>query len=383
MTEQLIDLTKIDFWLVLLCAIVFVSPLTISRYKSIAWAIVNCSFIFLILQLHGVVIIIAVIGVYFILQSVAGRLRNLSTLIASLMILSLFLIHKSSLLDTLTPLSPVKNTLSIIGFSYIALRMIEVLRAVFEKRHSPPSLISTVNYLIPFHMLAAGPIQAYEEFVSQPVRINPVGFQTILSAVERIVFGLFKKFVLAYLIQEIFLTGFESKGLYFFIEVQFFFLWLYLDFSAYSDIAIGIGYLLGIATPENFNRPYLARNAIDFWERWHISLSQFVKRNIFVPIQLFLNRKNDGKWPLLSASIAFFIAFVAVGLWHGLTLNFMLWGAMHAIGLIVANLYRSFLKRKIGTQGVKKYLANKAVLLLARFITYEYVAFSLVLLFYP
>lgn len=383
MTEQLIDLTKFEFWLVLLVAVVLVGPLKISSHKSVAWAAINCGFIFLILQLHGLFMIAAVIAVYFMLQRIAGRFRNLSTIIASLILLILFLVHKNFFLEQVAPLSPVRTILSITGFSYIALRMVEVIRAVFEKRQPPPSLISTINYLIPFHMLAAGPIQAYEEFASQSDHISTDRSKNILPAIERIVFGLFKKFVLAYTIHELFLTGFESQGLYFFIEVQFFFLWLYLDFSAYSDIAIGIGYLLGIATPENFNRPYLARNAIDFWERWHITLSQFVKRNIFIPIQLYLNRRNDGARPLLSASIAFFIAFVACGLWHGLTLNFMLWGAFHAIGLIVTNLYRSYLKKRLGTQGVKKYLANKSIESLARVITYQFVAFSLVLLFYP
>ena len=170
---------------------------------------------------------------------------------------------------------------------------------------------------------------------------------------------------------------------YFFIEVQFFFLWLYLDFSAYSDIAVGIGRLIGVPTPENFNQPYLARNAIDFWERWHITLSLFIRRNIFIPLQLFLNRRDGGAKPLLSASIAFSIAFVICGLWHGLTINFMLWGAIHALGLIATNFYKSYLKKRLGARGVKEYLAKKSTFYFARFITYEYVAFSLVVLFFP
>ena len=85
--------------------------------------------------------------------------------------------------------------------------------------------------------------------------------------------------------------------------MQLNYLWLYLDFSAYSDIAVGVGRLMGVATPENFNRPYLARNMIDFWERWHISLSLFIRRNMFIPIQLALMRRTDGRRPLLVASV--------------------------------------------------------------------------------
>jgi len=382
-TEQLIDLTKLDFWLIVLCAVAFVSPLNVTRYKTIAWATLNCSFILVILQWHSLFIFTAVGTIYTILQSVAGKHRKLSTMFIAIALFMLFLLHKSPALADLPALSPAKTILSVIGFSYIVLRMVDLLRAVFENRHPPPSLISTINYLVPFHMLAAGPMQSYDDFVAQPIEPSKTNLQVTLSAIERIVRGLFKKFVLAYLIQETFLTGFQSNGLYFLIEVQFFYLWLYLDFSAYSDIAVGIGRLIGVSTPENFNQPYLARNAIDFWERWHITLSLFIRRNIFIPLQLFLNRRDGGARPLLSASIAFSVAFVICGLWHGLTINFMLWGAFHALGLIITNFYKSYLKKKLGTRGVKEYLTKKPTLYFARFITYEYVAFSLVILFFP
>lgn len=383
MTEQLIDLTKLDFWLIVLCAVVFVSPLNVIRYKTIAWATLNCSFILVILQWHSLFVFTAVGIIYIILQSAAGKHRNLATLFLAVILVFLFLLHKSSVLADLPALSPAKTILSVIGFSYITLRMTELLRAVFEGRHPSPSLISTINYLMPFHMLAAGPIQSYDDFVAKPIEPRTANFQVTLEGIERIVLGLFKKFVLAYLIQQTFLTGFQSNGLYFLLEVQFFFLWLYLDFSAYSDIAIGIGRLIGVPTPENFNQPYLARNVIDFWERWHITLSLFIRRNIFIPLQLFLNRRDGGAKPLLSASIAFTIAFVTCGLWHGLTINFMLWGGVHALGLITTNFYKSYLKKKLGTRGVKEYLTKKPTLYFARFITYEYVAFSLVILFFP
>ena len=138
-----------------------------------------------------------------------------------------------------------------------------------------------------------------------------------------------------------------------------------------------------MATPENFNRPYLARNATDFWERWHISLSMFIRRNIFIPIQLYLARRTDGRQPLLCASMAFTVAFVSCGLWHGLSINFLIWGAIHAAGVVVANLYGHALKRRLGRKGVKQYLANRWIGLGSRFATYQFVALSLVVLFRP
>lgn len=383
MTEQLIDLTKLDFWLAFTAALLFVGPLSAPDYKKLLWALVNVGFIVAVLHWHSAYALGAVAAVYLVLQGVAGNHRLIATLVIAAAMSGLFFVHKSPALADLPALAPAQQVLSVIGYSYIFLRMVELLRAVFESRHPPPSLASTINYLVPFHMLAAGPIQAYDDFAAQPVTTSAPGADDILSAVERIVFGLFKKFVLAYLIQQTFLTGFQSDGLYFFIEVQLFFLWLYLDFSAYSDIAVGIGRLTGVPTPENFNRPYLARNIIDFWDRWHITLSHFIRRNIFIPLQLHLNRRDGGARPLASASVAFMIAFIACGLWHGLTMNFMLWGVLHGAGLIVSNLYRQHLKRRLGARGVKRYLANKPILYAARFLCYQYVAFSLVVLFIP
>jgi membrane protein involved in D-alanine export len=83
------------------------------------------------------------------------------------------------------------------------------------------------------------------------------------------------------------------------------------------------------------------------------------------------------------ASFSFTIAFVLCGLWHGLTINFLLWGAIHALALVIANLWRAYLKKQLGTQGVKRYLADRRVKFLAQVVTYEYVAFSLVVLFIP
>jgi alginate O-acetyltransferase complex protein AlgI len=200
---------------------------------------------------------------------------------------------------------------------------------------------------------------------------------------ERIASGLFKKFVLAGYLDRMFLTGFQARGPYFFLEVQLNFLWLYLDFSAYSDVAVGLGRLLGVETPENFRKPYLARNVIEFWERWHISLSMFIRRHLFIPAQMELMRRTSGRWPLWAASLAFTVSFLLCGLWHGVSWPWFAWGCVQSAGLIVCNLYRAALTRRLGRKGVNAYLANPWIRALAIFLTFEFAAAAVAVATYP
>jgi D-alanyl-lipoteichoic acid acyltransferase DltB (MBOAT superfamily) len=165
--------------------------------------------------------------------------------------------------------------------------------------------------------------------------------------------------------------------------MQLNYLWLYLDFSAYSDIAVGIGRLIGVPAPENFNRPYLARNMIEFWERWHISLSQFIRRNVFIPIQMTLMRRSEGEHPLLISSFAFTVAFLLCGLWHSIGWVWLAWGLFQAAGLIVCSLSRHVLIKRLGRKGYNRYLANPWIRLVAIAVTFEFAALAVAIVTYP
>lgn len=382
MNSYLIQLNKVDFWAICVVAVALLTPWTRATPRKWVLAGVNLGFLALLLRGHFLFLAGAVLSIFVLLQLV-GRQRFALFLIGSigLSVLGLFVLHKLPALTDRLGLTTLGHVLSFIGFSYVALRMIEVAQAVYEKRYPPPDLPSTINYLLPFHMLAAGPIQAYDDFVQQPALPKLATPEEVLAGVERIALGVFKKFVLAFCLQKLFLSDFRANGVYFLLELQIFYLWLYLDFSAYSDIAVGIGVLIGVATPENFNRPYLARNLVDFWERWHISLSQFIRRNLFIPIQVTLMRKTDARHPLPCAITAITISFFICGAWHGLTLPFLLWGLVHTGGLIVAHTYGYMLQKRLGPRRLKAYRANPWIRVLATALTFEFVAGSFATIF--
>lgn len=376
----MIQLNALPFWIACGAAVSLLLPFRSVALRKLVLAVVNLGFLVMLLRWQSMGLIVAIVTVYLCLQLVDRvRYRAALTALLTVSLLALFIVHKLPQVATALHADAVGRILALVGYSYVALRMVEVLRAVFERRHPAPDFASTVNYLLPFHMLAAGPIQSYEDFVQHANDVFEPDAHDILIGCERIASGLFKKFVIAYLIQTLFLTNFEAGGLYRVVEIQVFFIWLFLDFSAYSDIAVGVGILMGVATPENFNRPLLARNVIDFWDRWHMSLSLFIRRNIFIPVQMFLMRRNGA--PLMSAAVAIAISFVLCGLWHGLTVGFLIWGAAQAVGLIVTRLYGQVLQARLGKVRFKSYVANPWIRVAAVLVTFEFEACVLVALF--
>lgn len=380
----MVDLASPIFWLITLIAVAVMTPVTHAELRKWLWAGVNLVFIATMLRLRVLEVAALLLAAHITLRVLGCDTWRRPVALAGLACaLCLFVMNKLPLQSQALGLGVVNPLLAAVGFSYVFLRIIDVGRVVYEGGRPPPDLASTVNYLVPFHMLAAGPIQSYEDFIDQPAVPQPVKAVEALEAVERIALGLFKKFVVAYIIGKLFLTGFNVSGPYMLFEVQVHYLWFYLDFSGYSDIAVGIGKLMGVRTPENFDKPYLARNMIDFWDRWHISLSLWVRRNLFIPMQLAMARRTRGKRALLIATVAFTVSFLLCGLWHGISWPYFTWGAMHALGLVVTNAYRHRLTRRLGTKGVKAYKEKLIYRLLGQFITFQWVAFSLLVIAYP
>jgi len=258
------DPAAVQFWWIVGLALVFLVPLGHPTARKWVLCGINLSILVLMLKANVIWVLVLVVLAWATFQNLGGRLGRIWLAFGGIGTLALFLSHKLPHVGADAGLDSVNPILATIGFSYVALRLVDAGRAIREGRQAPPDFPATINYLLPFHMLAAGPIQSYDEFVAQPAVPAPLSTPAALDATERIAGGLFKKYVLAQGLQRLLLTGYHAHGVHVFLEIQLTYLWLYLDFSAYSDLAVGIGRLIGVATPENFNRPYLARNVIDF-----------------------------------------------------------------------------------------------------------------------
>ena len=384
----------------LLGATLLLAPIARIVLRKAILAILNFGFLAWILGLRGALaVVFFCIFIFKVAQAVSlyrtsrnqpSYSRVIPTLLLGFsggLLVFLFYLHKgagATIRDLFqTALNAARGILVAIGFSYLAMRCVELLRAGVDGLVGGKDVLDAINYQIPFHMLAAGPIQSWAAFRNQPLLPTTLDEESTLQGFERIAGGLLKKFVLANFLETTLLTGFRAPWPYTLLEAQVYCIWVYLDFSAYCDIAVGAGILLGIPTPENFMNPLLARNIIQFWERWHITLSQFLRRNLFIPIQLNLMRRFEGRRPLLIASLAFAVTFLLCGLWHGLSLRFLLWGALHASALITCNLYRKWLNKTIERKALARYFESPLIRGVSIILTFEFVSFSLVFITHP
>ena len=232
-------------------------------------------------------------------------------------------------------------------------------------------------FSIYFPSLVAGPIKRYREFTAElPTALATVDLVNIAAGAQRVALGFIKKtlfadnltLAIAHYENDVasltapqawlFLAGISARIL--------------LDFSGYSDIAIGFSRMLGIRLPENFNYPYIATNLRDFWQRWHISLSTWIRDYIYIP--LGGNRHGPAR-----RFLNLVLAFALCGLWHGAAGHFVLWGLWHGFGLVIHATYRTHL----GLIGPKLGRVFDRRPALGWVVTFLFVAFGWLLFFYP
>ncbi len=249
-----------------------------------------------------------------------------------------------------------------IGISFYTLQAISYTVDVYKGRFcAEVSLLEYAFYLTFFPLLMAGPITRAEVLIPQIQERKPLDERLVYAGLWLIIVGLLKKAVVADYIAQynawIFddplgYSGFEGA-----MGVLGYTLQIYLDFSGYSDMSIGIAAVMGFQLRENFNFPYQSLNLTEFWRRWHIALSTWFRDYVYIP----LGGNRKGKWRTYLNS---FITMLLSGLWHGASWMFVIWGALHGIGLIIHKASKWWLDKIPNTWYVK---------LAAFFITFLYV----------
>ena len=233
-----------------------------------------------------------------------------------------------------------------VGISFYLFQVMSYTVDVYRGQVKPVKNILDFGFYVSFFPgLVAGPIVRANEFVSQLYRPFTLSKRLAGLAVFWILNGLIKKVVLSdYLAVNIIDRVFENPLLFSGFENLFalfaYSLQVYADFSGYTDIDIGIALLLGFCLPQNFDSPYKSRNPQEFWRRWHMSLSRWLKSYLYIP--LGGNRSILGKQvkdKIAAGNVNSFITMLLGGLWHGASWNFVIWGGLNGLGMIISKVW--------------------------------------------
>jgi len=253
-----------------------------------------------------------------------------------------------------------------VGISFFTFQSLSYTIDVYRKKMEPVRNIIDFGFYVSFFPhLVAGPIVRASVFIPQIYQEFKLSKHEFSHAIYMISKGLIKKiiisnFIALNLVDRVFdaptiYSGFENL-----LAVYGYGLQIYCDFSGYTDIAIGVALILGFRLPVNFNSPYKARSITDFWKRWHISLSQWLRDYLY--ISLGGNRKGK-----LRTYFNLMLTMLLGGLWHGASLRFVIWGGLHGIGLVINRIWDSIFKNHLRTRWIGRAFAV--------FLTFQFVNF--------
>ncbi len=229
-----------------------------------------------------------------------------------------------------------------LGLSFYSFKAIRYLVDVYQKKIDAKNLLEVFDYICFFPSFLAGPIHKTKAFFEELESPMVFDYYDQKNGFVQVFFGLFEKLVIAdafYQYVVVFLQNEMLTGWYVVVGVFVYAMQIYADFDAYSNVAIGTARMLGIHLGRNFHTPYLAWNIRDFWRRWHISLSTWLKEYIYIP--LGGNRKGR-----LRKYFNVLVVFLVSGIWHGSTMMFVIWGLGHGCLTIVEDRMNDCIKNK-------------------------------------
>jgi len=326
-------------------------------------------------------IYLALLGLqYLMLRAFAQRRGAIPWLAFFTPIVGLLIVRYAPQVFFKTLGSPFPVTPYFVGISYLAFRSSHLVLLVRNGQVPLPSLCNYLSFCFFVPTLQVGPISPYTEFYQAfkepPVRIP------VARAALRVLVGAIKYQFLATLCGQLDYANLLLNDHYhpwrdLPVAMVFYYLYLYLNFSGFCDMAIGAAGLMGVPVAENFGNPLAARNLREFWNRWHITLSQYMRDVVFAPLSQWLVRWMGPARVNHAIALAITVVFLLIGIWHGVGWNYAVFGLAQALGVVTVHYYTIFLKRKLGREGFKAYNQNPWIHAAGVAITFAYYAATL------
>ncbi len=325
---------------------------------------------------------------YLALRLVRDRPRpGLVPATIALVIVGFLFLKRYTFVEWMLPEAAWRVVPEVIGISYMLFKFIHVVVDQSQGQLAPFTFASYANYQLLCFTITAGPIQRYNDFHEYWTarELPPWDGRDTLISWNRLLTGMIKVGLLAPIAWDLFeksrsqllsdprVEVLPQFAVFFYAYPVF----MYLNFSGYTDIVVAAARLIGLTLPENFNRPYLSRNVIDYWNRWHISLSIWIRDYVFMASYKFCVERFRGQSKQLGYGLLFFSLFLS-GVWHGSTPGFAVFGAIHGLGAATNRIYGDTLRSWLGRERYKRYEKNPLIHWVAVVVTLHFVGFAFV-----
>ena len=343
--------TSISFLYYFLPALIIIYFITPKKYKNIILLIASLLFYFYGEPKYVFLMIAEIVIAYtgaILIDKYKRQSKNILiiTLFIHVFLLIIFK-YTDFIIQTINDISNANikllNIALPIGISFYTFQIISYVIDVYNgKVKVQKNIINLATYISLFPQLVAGPIVRYQT-VEKELNDRVHSFNNFAYGIRRFSIGLAKKVLIANALGELCTKAFvlnETTVIFYWIFGISYMLQLYFDFSAYSDMAIGLGRIFGFNFPENFNYPYISKSITEFWRRWHISLGTWFKDYVYIP----LGGNRDGKYKQIRNIL---IVWLLTGIWHGANWTFLIWGLLFGIILIIEKIFLNKFMEKL------------------------------------
>jgi membrane protein involved in D-alanine export len=281
---------------------------------------------------------------------------------------------------TISKLSPYLFHIHLIGFlgiSYLTFKgtqMIMETRDGLIKNNIP--IVQLLYFILFFPTISSGPIDRYRRFEKDlKAELSKEQYIVFLyDGINKIFIGFLYKYIIGYSINFYFIANIPNMTNNHFLANLYYMygysLYLFFDFAGYSAFAIGVSYIMGIKSPENFNKPFISRNIKDFWNRWHLSLSFWFRDYVYMRFIFWVTKKKWIKNRNVSSNLGYVLLFLLMGFWHGLAVQYILYGIYHAVIMVLYNTFEQFNKKH------KWWKDTKITKVVAIIITFHVICFG-------
>jgi membrane protein involved in D-alanine export len=314
--------------------------------KAYSYFLAGISFVYLLLLFPKPLHFIAFIGYGFFLFKFFSKKHNWKgAKIIILYVLPLFLMKLFNVLPSFK--LSIQSIFQIAGLSYASFKMLQI--HFDEANRKEISFISYFTFLAFPPTLLIGPIDRYERFEKNvDLGFSSINSANFLKGMDFLVTGLLFKYILATALNSLLLTHLDQFHgvIYYLVDMYGYLVYLFFDFAGYSLLAMAFGYFLGIQVPRNFDKPFLAQNPKEFWQRWHKSLGDWLNDYFFKPIFKNFTSKKRFNTSIQRQSVALFLTFTLMGFWNGFELHYVASGMLFGLYSVIHNYYNYRCKKE-------------------------------------